>query len=179
MSNNGGSKKLYRSRKNRIIAGVLGGLAEYLQVDVVLLRIVYLLLMFFGNFTFFTILYIIGWVIIPEQPKVSATLDGASVEGYAGDVYSSYSDVSGSSSGETGEQHVSGKLVLGAILLVIGAVILFKNLSSYAIISIPRWIIPYFEMARALALPVLLIVIGIVLLISHNQTKHQGGGTDR
>ena len=40
MSNNGGSKKLYRSRKNRIIAGVLGGLAEYLQVDVVLLRIV-------------------------------------------------------------------------------------------------------------------------------------------
>jgi len=53
MSNNGGSKKLYRSRKNRIIAGVLGGLAEYLQVDVVLLRIVYLLLMFFGNFTFF------------------------------------------------------------------------------------------------------------------------------
>jgi len=71
-------------------------------------------------------------------------------------------------------------VVLGAILLVIGAVILFKNLSSYAHHPVfPRWIIPYFEMARALALPVLLIVIGIVLLISHNQTKHQGGGTDR
>jgi len=136
MSNNGGSKKLYRSRKNRIIAGVLGGLAEYLQVDVVLLRIVYLLLMFFGNFPFFTILYIIGWVIIPEQPKVSATLDGTSVEGYVGDVYSSYSDVSGSSSAETGEQHVSGKVVLGAILLVIGAVILFKNhLTAYMLLT--------------------------------------------
>jgi len=176
-NNSGGSKKLYRSRKNRIIGGVLGGLAEYLQVDVVLLRIIYLLLMFFGNFPFFTILYIIGWVIIPEQPKVSATLDGTSVEGYVEDVYSQYA---GSTAEESGaEQHVSGKVVLGAILLVIGAVILFKNLSSYAIISIPRWIIPYFEMARALALPVLLIVIGIVLLISHNQTKHQGGGTDR
>jgi len=179
MSNNGGSKKLYRSRKNRIIAGVLGGLAEYLQVDVVVLRIVYLLLMFFGNFTFFTILYIIGWVIIPGQPKVSATLDGTSVEGYVGDVYSSYSDVSGSSSAETGEQHVSGKVVFGAILLVVGAVILFKNLSSYAIITIPRWMMPYFELARALALPVLLIVIGLVLLISHNQTQRQSKGADK
>jgi len=52
-NNSGGSKKLYRSRKNRIIGGVLGGLAEYLQVDVVLLRIIYLLLMFFGNFHVF------------------------------------------------------------------------------------------------------------------------------
>ena len=66
---NNGSKKLYRSRKNRIIGGVLGGLAEYLQVDVVLLRIIYLLLIFFGDFTFFTILYIIGWIIIPLEPE--------------------------------------------------------------------------------------------------------------
>jgi len=177
MSNNGGSKKLYRSRKNRIIAGVLGGLAEYLQVDVVVVRIVYLLLMFFGNFTFFTILYIIGWVIIPEQPKVSAALDGPSVEGYVEDVYRQYA---GSTAEESGaEQHVSGKVVFGAILLVVGAVILFKNLSSYAIITIPRWMMPYFELARALALPVLLIVIGIVLLISHNQTQRQSKGADK
>jgi len=70
-NNSGGSKKLYRSRKNRIIGGVLGGLAEYLQVDVVLLRIIYLLLMFFGNFTFFTILYIIGWSSFPSSQSFS------------------------------------------------------------------------------------------------------------
>ena len=174
---NSGSKKLYRSRKNRIIGGVLGGLAEYLQVDVVLLRIIYLLLMFFGNFTFFTILYIIGWVIIPEQPKVSATLDGTSVEGYVEDVYSQYASSTAEEPGA--EQHVSGKVVFGAILLVVGAVILFKNLSSYAIIAIPRWMMPYFELARALALPVLLIVIGIVLLISRNQTQRQSTGADK
>lgn len=176
-NNSGGSKKLYRSRKNRIIGGVLGGFAEYLQVDVVLLRIIYLLLMFFGNFTFFTILYIIGWVIIPEQPKISATLDGTSVEGYVEDAYSQYA---GSTVEEPGaEQHVSGKVVFGAILLVVGAVILFRNLSSYAIITIPRWMMPYFELARALALPLLLIVIGIVLLISHNQTQSQNKGADK
>jgi len=123
---NSSSKKLYRSRKNRIIGGVLGGLGEYLQVDVVLLRIIYLLLMFFGNFPFFTILYIIGWVIIPEQPKISATLDGTSVEGYVEDAYSQYASSTAEEPGA--EQHVSGKVVLGAILLVVGAVILFKPL---------------------------------------------------
>jgi len=126
MSNNGGSKKLYRSRKNRIIAGVLGGLAEYLQVDVVLLRIVYLLLMFFGNFTFLPFFtYRLGDHTRAAQSfsHIGRYLSGR----LCGDVYSSYSDVSGSSSAETGEQHVSGKVVLGAILLVIGAVILFKN----------------------------------------------------
>jgi len=59
------------------------------------------------------------------------------VEGYVEDVYSQYA---GSTAEESGaEQHVSGKVVFGAILLVVGAVILFKNLSSYAIITIPRW----------------------------------------
>jgi len=38
---------------------------------------------------------------------------------------------------------------------------------------------PYFELARALALPVLLIVIGLVLLISHNQTQRQSKGADK
>jgi len=97
--------------------------------------------------------------IIPEQPKVSATLDGTSVEGYVEDVYSQYASSTAEEPGA--EQHVSGKVVFGAILLVVGAVILFKNLSSYAIITIPRWMMPYFELARALALPVLLIVIGL------------------
>jgi len=93
------------------------------------------------------------------------------------DVYSQYASSTAEESGA--EQHVSGKVVFGAILLVVGAVILFKNLSSYAIITIPRWMMPYFELARALALPVLLIVIGLVLLISHNQTQHQSKGADK
>jgi phage shock protein C len=156
-------KKLYRSRRDRIIAGVLGGLADYLQVDSVFLRIIYVLLLFFGNFAFFTILYIIGWIIIPEQPKVSASVDGTSVEGFMDDTTAA-----------TERHHTNAGVIVGAILLVIGAAILFRNLSGYIVIHVPMWLMPYFNLVRALTLPVLLIAAGVVLLVSHHDSKAGG-----
>lgn len=59
-------RRLYRSRKNRSIGGVCGGLAEYLDVDDSLFRLVTLLLMVFGGLSIW--IYIILWLIIPEEP---------------------------------------------------------------------------------------------------------------
>lgn len=59
-------RRLYRSRKNRSIGGVCGGLAEYLDVDDSLFRLVTLLLMIFGGLSIW--IYIILWLIIPEEP---------------------------------------------------------------------------------------------------------------
>jgi len=56
------TKKLYRSKKNRMIAGVCGGLAEYFKVDPVILRVI--VVVFLPNL----FLYLILWVIIPEDP---------------------------------------------------------------------------------------------------------------
>ncbi len=59
------SKKLYRSRKEKILGGVCGGLAEYLEIDVSIIRVVYLLLLFSGiGF----IIYIIMWIVVPYKP---------------------------------------------------------------------------------------------------------------
>jgi len=59
-------KKLYRSRTNRSIAGVCGGLAEYLSLDVTLIRFAMVILAFvFGGGI---LAYLIGWMIIPEEP---------------------------------------------------------------------------------------------------------------
>lgn len=60
-------KKLYRSRE-RIIAGVCGGLADYLAVDPVLVRLIAALAVFFTCFTAI-IAYIIAWFVIPESPN--------------------------------------------------------------------------------------------------------------
>jgi phage shock protein C len=63
-------KKLYRSRKKRIIAGVCGGLAEYFGLDVRIVRIVFLVafllpfLTFFGSF----VCYCVLWVLVPQNP---------------------------------------------------------------------------------------------------------------
>ncbi|TFH04935.1 MAG: PspC domain-containing protein [Methanosarcina sp.] len=58
-------KKLYRSKKNRIIAGVCGGIGEYLDVDPTLIRLLWALLSLNG---IGIAGYIIAWIIIPEEP---------------------------------------------------------------------------------------------------------------
>lgn len=63
MENN---KKLTRSRKERMIAGVCGGLAEYLGWDPTLVRIVYALATIFTAFAGI-IIYLILWSIMPEE----------------------------------------------------------------------------------------------------------------
>ena len=60
-------KRLYRSKNHRIIGGVAGGLGEYLDIDPVLVRIVFVVAFFAGGAGFLT--YIIAWIIIPEQPR--------------------------------------------------------------------------------------------------------------
>lgn len=59
-------RKLYRSRENRSIAGVCGGLAEYLGSDPSVLRLVTLLLILFGGISIW--IYVILWIVIPEEP---------------------------------------------------------------------------------------------------------------
>lgn len=59
-------KKLKRSRKNRIIAGVCGGLGEYFEKDPVLIRLLFILLFLFGGLSIFV--YFIMWLIIPLEP---------------------------------------------------------------------------------------------------------------
>jgi phage shock protein PspC (stress-responsive transcriptional regulator) len=62
-------KKLHRSRTDRKIAGVCGGLGEYLEVDPTIVR---LLAIVFGIATGifpFLIGYIIAWFVVPERPE--------------------------------------------------------------------------------------------------------------
>lgn len=61
-----GNKKLTRSRKERMIAGVCGGLAEYFGWDISLLRVVYVLATIFTAFAG-TIIYIILWIVMPDE----------------------------------------------------------------------------------------------------------------
>ena len=61
-------RKLYRSRSNKIICGVMGGLGDYFGVDPTVLRVAYVLLSVFvlGSPI---ILYIICALIIPQEPE--------------------------------------------------------------------------------------------------------------
>ena len=60
-------KRLFRSKKNRMIAGVCGGIGEYFDVDPTLIRLLWALITLFTIGTGI-IAYIIAWIIIPEKP---------------------------------------------------------------------------------------------------------------
>ena len=66
-------KRLFRSRKNRIIAGVCGGIGEYLDIDPVLIRIVWVVLTIFGGMSILA--YIIAWILIPDESDKKSLLD--------------------------------------------------------------------------------------------------------
>ena len=57
-------KKLYKSRTNRMICGVCGGLAEYLNLDATIIRLVFAVLILTGVSILF---YIAAAIIIPER----------------------------------------------------------------------------------------------------------------
>ena len=60
-------KKLYRSKKNRIIAGIIGGIGEYFGIDPVLLRLIWVLVVVFTGFFPGVITYIVAYFIVPEK----------------------------------------------------------------------------------------------------------------
>lgn len=64
-------RRLYRSRNQRVIAGVCGGLAEYFNLDPTWIRLAFILLSLLGV-GLFVIVYIIFWIIVPLAPTSSA-----------------------------------------------------------------------------------------------------------
>jgi phage shock protein C len=59
-------KKLYKSRKGKILAGVCGGLAEYLNLDPTIIRLAWVI--FSLAYGVGVLVYIIAWLLIPNNP---------------------------------------------------------------------------------------------------------------
>ena len=57
-------KRLYRSKKHKVIAGVCGGIAEYFNIDPVIVSLIFILLLFSGAGM---LVYLIAWIIIPDK----------------------------------------------------------------------------------------------------------------
>ena len=65
-SSNQPIKRLYRSRKDKMIAGVCGGLAQYFGLDPVWIRLIFVLFFLLGGSAL--LVYLIMWMIVPLAP---------------------------------------------------------------------------------------------------------------
>ena len=66
------TRQLTRSKSNRIIGGVAGGIAAFTGIDSGLVRLIVAVLMFTG---IGPVLYILAWIILPEEGATSTGLD--------------------------------------------------------------------------------------------------------
>ena len=71
-------KRVYRSKNERMLAGVCGGLGEYFNIDPTLVRILFIIfaLIVGGGI----LLYIILWLLIPEEPEAVENAQETPVE---------------------------------------------------------------------------------------------------
>lgn len=72
------TRKLYRSRTDRMIWGVLGGLGQYFNVDPVIFRLIYVVLVIATGVMPGILLYIIATIVIPLDPVVTVVDDAPS-----------------------------------------------------------------------------------------------------
>ncbi len=63
-------KKLYKSDKDKVFFGVLGGLGEYFNIDPSLLRVLFIFLVIFSGIFPGIVVYLLSALIIPQKPKI-------------------------------------------------------------------------------------------------------------
>lgn len=141
-------KRLYRSKTDRMLFGVCGGLGEYFDIDPVVMRLLFVAFAFAGGIGF--IVYIIAAVIIPEanssKPGENKTKP-ANIEKTAKEFVREL---------ET-RKYSSGGLILGLILLLLGIIFLLQNLFDWFSFD-NFW-------------PLILIVLGLAILIKQNKKE--------
>ena len=63
------AKRLYKSRNDRMIAGVCGGIGEYFDIDPTLIRILWVTLLFMAGGGL--VAYLIAWIVIPNASQLN------------------------------------------------------------------------------------------------------------
>ena len=61
------TKRLYKSSKDKVLTGVIGGLGEYFNIDAVILRLLWLVIVIFTGLVPGLVVYIVAALIIPEK----------------------------------------------------------------------------------------------------------------
>lgn len=149
-------KKLYRSKTNRVIAGVCGGLGDYFDVDPIIFRILFVALVF-GQATGI-LLYIILWIIIPEEgEQESGKLDKERFEKLGREASQSADHMAKEIKQKTGSSE-NLRNIIGIIVIAIGFLALANQLFH----------IQFFQ--SHIFWPVVIVVLGLLILFKKNDT---------
>jgi phage shock protein C len=138
-------ESLFRARNDRVFGGVARGISNYINLDVILVRILFILITLISGVGI--LLYIILWIVVPEEP-IENLYTSATKNSFTGDP--SQATASANFEFTQKKSSGSGKIVFGIILILIGAIFLLDKL------------LPYFDFD--IVVPLILIGAGIMLI---------------
>jgi phage shock protein C len=151
--------RLYRSRRNRVFAGVAGGLGEYFDIDPVFVRVIFVVATLAGASGILA--YIILWIVVPKEPLVYQT-NAATTEGATNMAEGSNAEKNYTGYGRRRHRH-NGGFTGGLILVVIGALFLADNY------------LPHFSFSDTW--PLILVAIGVGLILNSIRRDENHGGS--
>lgn len=160
-------RKLYRSRHERVIAGVAGGIADYFNVDVTLIRLIWVVAIFAGGSGL--IAYIVAALIIPEEPYGYVPEPNGRTAGSGGTPENAGTAGPGAPAGghstmgrepvRRERNQVGTTAIFGWVLLGLGLLFLLRNF------------IPWFSWG--LFWPLILVGFGVYILYNATRGDHR------
>ena len=143
-------KKWYRSRKDKMIGGVCGGIGEYFDVDPTIIRIIAVVGLFAGAGI---LAYIVLWIVVPEEPYIPESKAQKTETAGQQDTESNGTTAeTGTEEQATADQPVEPKRnrtgIFGGILVILGVLLLIDNFVTFHAF----W-------------PLLLILLGVGILL--------------
>lgn len=141
--------RLYRSTSQRVFGGVAGGIAEYFNIDPVIIRVIFVLAAIFGGGG--VIIYLVLWIAVPERPFTSTMFNsGTQSEAKPGEGGQAESNAFQQT--YPASQSYTGSLIGGIVLIGIGALILAARVLPNVFFR-DLW-------------PFVLVVAGIILIVT-------------
>jgi phage shock protein C len=143
-------KRLYKSRRYRVIDGVCGGIAEYFDVDPTIVRLLWVLLTLLGGSGI--ILYIIAMIVMPTNPELQ------------------YQQPADASSTPASTKRSDMRRFWGILLILIGAMIFMTNLGWFAAFD-------WWEVSWEIVFPIILILVGVWIMYAKTKKTEEPSST--
>lgn len=144
-------KRLYRSRKDLLLGGVCGGIAEYLGVDPTLVRVVFVVLAVASGIG--VLIYFLLWLLIPQEGEAPPEPKDA-VRAGAEEIADRAKEFGKEVQAAVGRRDTGLAIAVAAILIFLGVSLLLRNLGVWW-----AWWLRFDVLG-----PIVLIAVGLVLL---------------
>ena len=147
--------RLMRSRSDRMLGGVCGGLAAYLRIDATIIRLLFVLMALGSGAGVF--IYLVLWFVLPVEGVTGSTSLDASIRAGAEEMAERARTLGADLRSPDSGANRRGLMVVGAGLILVGAIVFLNNLN-----------IPWLAWLKVdLLWPLVLVAAGVLVIVRY------------